>query len=63
MLWQSCLPWHSCCRWRQGIFVAAIDDKKLTAKDVATIADIPEHYVAMALSPGWPETHERLLGL
>lgn len=47
----------------RDVLLPAVEAKKLSTKDVAFIADIPERYVAMALSPGWPETLSRLITL
>lgn len=47
----------------RDIFAAAINDKKLRLEDLALIADIPLRYVHMAMSPNWPNIHERLLAL
>ncbi len=41
----------------------AVEAKKLSVKDVAFIADIPERYAAMALAEGWPDTHSKLIDL
>jgi hypothetical protein len=41
----------------------AVEAKKLSVKDVAFIADIPERYVAIALAKSWPDTYSKLIEL
>lgn len=47
----------------RAVFEEAVLAKKLRLEDVALIADIPLRYVQMAMSPVWPQVHDRLLTL